>query len=111
MATSHLVVNICTNYLAKSLSDFSEIIPQISKKCTSAHCNFKISRGGGGGMPPDPIEEALAVIATRSQILGVSEFQGPPRDSNPGSAIAVVKCRTSSNMLTAILCYERDPSN
>ena len=34
-------VNICTNYLANSLSDFSEIIPQNSEKCISAHRNFQ----------------------------------------------------------------------
>ena len=45
------IVNICTNYLANSLSDFSEIIPPNSEKCISAHPNFKISRGS---MPPDP---------------------------------------------------------
>ena len=45
------IVDICTNYLANSLSDFSEIIPQNSEKCISAHPIFQISRGS---MPPDP---------------------------------------------------------
>ena len=45
------IVNICTNYLANSLSDFSEIIPQNSEKCISAHPNFQ---NFPGSMPPDP---------------------------------------------------------
>ena len=51
------IVNICTNYLANSLSDFSEIIPQKSEKCISAHCNFQNFLGS---MPPDPLEGARA---------------------------------------------------
>ena len=35
------IVNKCTNYLANSLSDFSEIIPQNIEKCISAHRNFQ----------------------------------------------------------------------
>ena len=51
------IVNICTNYLANSLSDFSEIIPQNSEKCISAHPNFQKFPGS---MPPDPLERARA---------------------------------------------------
>ena len=46
------IVNICTNYLANSLSDFSEIIPPNGEKCISAHIAiFKISRGACPGPP------------------------------------------------------------
>ena len=78
-------VNICTNYLANSLSDFSEIIPQNSEKCISAHRNFQ---NFPGSMPPDPLEGARAgprrdPVAITS--FGVLEFH-TPCDSNPGSA-------------------------
>ena len=46
------IANICTNYLANSLSDFSEIIPQNSEKCISAHCNFQNSLGEHAPGPP-----------------------------------------------------------
>ena len=46
------VVNICTNYLANSLSDFSEIIPQNSEKCLSAHPNFQNFPGEHAPGPP-----------------------------------------------------------
>ena len=46
------IVNICTNYLANSLSDFSEIIPQNSEKCISAHPNFQDFPGGACPRPP-----------------------------------------------------------
>ena len=83
------IVNICTNYLANSLSDFSEIIPQIVKNAYLRIPIFKISRGS---MPPDPLEGARAGprcdrVAITS--FGVLEFHAPPpppRDSNPGSA-------------------------
>ena len=45
------IVNICTNYLKNSLSDFSEITPQNSEKCISAH---RIFQNFPGSMPPDP---------------------------------------------------------
>ena len=45
------IVNLCTNYLANSLSDFSEIVPQIVKNAYLRIPIFKISRGS---MPPDP---------------------------------------------------------
>ena len=45
------IVNICTNYLENSLSDFSEIIPKIVKYAYLRIAIFKISRGS---MPPDP---------------------------------------------------------
>ena len=51
------IVNICTNYLANSLSDFSEIIPQNSEKCISEHRNFQ---NFPGSIPPDPLEGARA---------------------------------------------------
>ena len=85
------IVNICTNYLANSLSDFSEIIPQNSEKCISAHPNFQ---NFPGSMPPDPLEGAKAGprrdrVAITS--FGVLEVHAP-RDSNPGSA-TVAKIR------------------
>ena len=46
------IVNICTNYLANSLSDFSEIIPQNSEKCISAHRNFQNFPGEHAPGPP-----------------------------------------------------------
>ena len=46
------IVNICTNYLANSLSDFSEIIPQNSEKCISAHPNFQNFPGEHAPGPP-----------------------------------------------------------
>ena len=46
------IVNICTNYLANSLSDFSEIIPQSSEKCISAHPNFQNFPGEHAPGPP-----------------------------------------------------------
>ena len=46
------IVNICTNYLANSLSDFSEIIPQNSEKCISAHPNFQNFPGEHAPAPP-----------------------------------------------------------
>ena len=83
------IVNICTNYLANSLSDFSEIVPQNSEKCISSHPNFQ---NFPGSMPRTPLEGARAGprrdrVAITS--FGVLEFHAPPpppRDSNPGSA-------------------------
>ena len=46
------IVNICTNYLANSLSDFSEIVPQNSEKCISAHPNFQNFPGEHAPGPP-----------------------------------------------------------
>ena len=46
------IVNICTNYLANSLSDFSEIIPQNSEKFISAHRNFQNFPGEYAPGPP-----------------------------------------------------------
>ena len=46
------IVNICTNYLANSLSDFSEIIPQNSEKCISAHRIFQNFPGEHAPVPP-----------------------------------------------------------
>ena len=51
------IVNICTNYLANLLSDCSEIIPQNSEKCISAHRNFQ---NFPGEHAPDPLEGARA---------------------------------------------------
>ena len=45
------IVNVCTNYLANSLSDFSEVIPQNSEKCISVHRNFQ---NFPGSMPRTP---------------------------------------------------------
>ena len=45
------IVNICTNYLANSLSDFSEIIPKIVKNAYLRITIFKIS---WGSMPRTP---------------------------------------------------------
>ena len=39
------IVNICTKYLANSLSDFSEIISKIVKNAYLRIAIFKISRG------------------------------------------------------------------
>ena len=79
------IVNICTNYLANSLSDFSEIVPQIVKNAYLRIPIFKIS---WGSMPRTPLEGARAGprrdrVAITS--FGVLEFHAP-RDSNPGSA-------------------------
>ena len=46
------IVNICTNYLANSLCDFSEIIPPNSEKCISAHPNFQNFPGEHAPGPP-----------------------------------------------------------
>ena len=46
------IVNLCTNYLANSLSDFSEIVPQNSEKCISAHPNFQNFPGEHAPGPP-----------------------------------------------------------
>ena len=46
------IVNICTNYLANSLSDFSAIIPQNSEKYISAHRNFQNFPGEDALGPP-----------------------------------------------------------
>ena len=85
------IVNICTNYLENSLSDFSEIIPQNSEKCISAHRNFQ---NFPGKHAPDPLEGARASPRRDRYAItsfGVLEFHAPPpppppRDSNSGSA-------------------------
>ena len=72
------VVNICTNYLENSLSDFSEIIPQNSEKCISAHRNFQ---NFPGEHAPDTLEGARASPRRdRYAItnLGVSKFHVRP---------------------------------
>ena len=81
------IVNICTNYLANSLSDFSEIIPQIVKNAYLRIAIFKISRGS---MPPNLLEGARA--SPRRDRCAITSFgvlespPPPPRDSNLGSA-------------------------
>ena len=84
------IVNICTNYLANSLSDFSEIIPQNSEKCISAHPNFQ---NFPGEHAPGPPREGEGRPSPWSR--GDHKFWGlkiprppppPPCDSNPGSA-------------------------
>ena len=73
------IVKICTNYLVNSLSDFSEIIiPKNIEKSISAHRNFQNFPGSMPRTPKRGRGQALAVIATRSQILGLSEFHVPP---------------------------------
>ena len=88
------IVNLCTNYLANSLSDFSEIVPQIVKNAYLRIPIFKISRGA---CPRTPLEGTRAGprrdrVAITS--FGVLEFHPPPppprRDSNPGSATAAL---------------------
>ena len=82
------IVNICTNYLANSLSDFSEIIPQNSEKCISAHPNFQNSPGEHA--PRTPLEGARAGprrdrVAITS--FGVLEFHAPPPPPPPVTQI------------------------
>ena len=86
------IVNICTNYLENSLSDFSEIIPQIVKNAYLRIAIFKISRGS---MPPDPPRGGEGKPSPWSlrdhKFWGLRIPRPPPpphRDSNPGSATA-----------------------
>ena len=46
------IVNICTNYLENSLSDFSEIIPKVLKNAYLRIAIFKIFRGEHAPGPP-----------------------------------------------------------
>ena len=71
------IVNICTNYLENSLSDFSEI-PQNSEKCISAHRNFQNFLGEHA---PGPLEGARASPRRDRYAItsfGVLEFHAPP---------------------------------
>ena len=65
------IVNICTNYLANSLSDFSEIIPRNSEKCISAHPNFQ---NFPGEHAPGPLEGARA--GPRRDRVAITSFGG-----------------------------------
>ena len=71
------IVNICTNYLANSLSDFSEIISQNSEKCIFAHRNFQ---NFPGEHAPGPLEGARASPRRDRYAItsfGVLEFHPP----------------------------------
>ena len=69
------IVNICTNYLANSLSDFSEIIPQNNEKCISAHPNFQNFPGEHAPGPPRGGKGRPSPAITS---FGVLEFHAPP---------------------------------
>ena len=100
------IVNICTNYLENSLCDFSEIIPQNSEKCISAHRNFQNFPGEHAPGPPPLEGERASPRRDRYAItsFGVLEFHAPPppppRDSNPGSATAVFPSRPCAHQTT-----------
>ena len=92
------IVNICTNYLANWLSEFSEIIPQNSdhEKCISAHRNFQNFPGSMPPRPPRGGEGKPSPWSLRDQKfwgLKIPRPPPPPRDSNPGSA---TDCNTFS---------------
>ena len=85
------IVNICTNYLENSLSDFSEIIPQNSKKCISAHRNFQNFPGEHAPGPPRGGEDKRRDRHAITNCAGLRIPRTSLRDSNRGSATVVDK--------------------